>query len=119
MPFGILTGYTSLYWPAQSHACCQNEYMMLLSDSAVAEHFSKPGGENWSFDFREQLESITCPTLIAAGDIDPVTTLEAVEEMAAYIPYAVKQFEFFKNSWSWCLSRRSTRVRSDEKILTK
>ena len=31
------------------------------------------------------------------GDIDLVTTLEAVEEMEAHIPDAMKQFEVFKN----------------------
>lgn len=62
---------------------------------AVIEHFSKPGGENWTFDYRDQLQSITCPTLITAGDLDPVTPLEAVEEMAAHIPDRVRQFEVF------------------------
>jgi pimeloyl-ACP methyl ester carboxylesterase len=44
-----------------------------------------------------KLQSIACPTLITAGDIDPVTTIEAAEEMAAHIPDAVKQFEVFEN----------------------
>ena len=62
---------------------------------AVIEHFSNPGGENWTFDYREQLAAITCPTLVTAGDIDPITPLAAVEEMAAQIPDTVKQFEVF------------------------
>ena len=64
---------------------------------AVIEHFSKPGGENWTFDFREGLKSITCPTLITAGDIDPVTPLEGMEEMAAQIPNKIRKFELFEN----------------------
>ena len=64
---------------------------------AVIEHFSKPGGENWTFDFREGLKSITCPTLITAGDIDPVTPLEGMEEMAAQIPNKIREFELFEN----------------------
>ena len=64
---------------------------------AVIEHFSKPGGENWTFDFREGLKSITCLTLITAGDIDPVTPLEGMEEMAAQIPNKIRKFELFEN----------------------
>ena len=63
----------------------------------VIEHFSKPGGENWTFDFREGLKSITCPTLVTAGDIDPVTPLEGMEEMAAHIPRELRNFELFDN----------------------
>ena len=63
----------------------------------VIEHFSKPGGENWTFDFREGLKSITCPTLVTAGDIDPVTPLDGMEEMAAHIPRELRNFELFEN----------------------
>ena len=63
----------------------------------VIEHFSKPGGENWTFDFREGLKSITCPTLVTAGDIDPVTPLDGMEEMAAHIPRELRNFELFDN----------------------
>ena len=62
---------------------------------AVIEHFSKPGGDTWTFDYREQLAAIACPTLVTAGDIDPITPIVAVEEMPAQIPDAVKQFEIF------------------------
>ncbi|NKB99548.1 MAG: alpha/beta fold hydrolase [Pseudomonadales bacterium] len=65
---------------------------------AVIEHFSKPGGENWTFDFRQQLADVTCPTLVTAGDIDPITPLIAVEEMAACIPEGVRRLEVFSNS---------------------
>ena len=64
---------------------------------AVIEHFSKPGGENWTFDFREQLASIDCPTLVTAGTLDPVTPLVGVEEMASHIPDKVRQLEVFSD----------------------
>ena len=75
----------------------EEEDQRMIWTPAVADHFSKPGGENWTFDFRDQLKTISCPTLITAGDIDPVTTIEAAEEMAAHIPESVKQFEVFEN----------------------
>ena len=61
----------------------------------VIAHFSQPGGENWTFDYREQLSSVACPTLVTAGDIDPITPIEAVQEMADQIPSNILQFEIF------------------------
>jgi proline iminopeptidase len=61
----------------------------------VIAHFSQPGGENWTFDFRQQLSSISCPTLVTAGDIDPITPIEAVQELADHIPGDVLQMEIF------------------------
>lgn len=64
---------------------------------AVIEHFSRPGGENWTFDFREGLANLKCPTLVTAGDVDPVTPIAGVEEMASSIPDQVKQLEVFSD----------------------
>ena len=61
----------------------------------VISHFSKPEGENWSFDFRDSLSSIRCPTLVTAGDIDPITPIEAIQEMADHIPKKYLQMEIF------------------------
>ena len=63
----------------------------------VIEHFSKPGGENWTFDFRKGLEAITCPTLITAGNIDPITPLSGVMEMADHVPLKIRELEVFSN----------------------
>ena len=68
----------------------------LMTPDVIA-HFSAPGGENWSFDFREQLSSISCPTLVTAGDIDPITPIEAVTEMADHIPDEYLQYEVFED----------------------
>lgn len=62
---------------------------------AVIEHFSKPGGENWTFDYREKLAAIACPTLVTAGEIDPITPIAMVKEMASCIPDAMRQLEVF------------------------
>ena len=61
----------------------------------VIAHFSQPAGENWTFDFREQLSSIRSPTLTTAGGIDPVTPIEAVQELADHIPGAMLQMKIF------------------------
>ena len=61
----------------------------------VIEHFSKPGGENWTLDYREKLADIACPTLVTAGEIDPITPIAMVKEMASYIPDAMRRLEVF------------------------
>lgn len=52
----------------------------------VLQHFLGPAGEGRRFNFLPQLGSIRCPTLILAGEADPVTTLADAEDMAAAIP---------------------------------
>ena len=44
------------------------------------------GGELRSYDWFSDLGSIRCPTLILAGDLDPITTVADHEEMVAAIP---------------------------------
>ena len=61
----------------------------------VMSHFSDPGGEHWSFDFREALSHLQCPTLVTAGELDPITPIEAVQELADCIPQEHLQFETF------------------------
>ena len=52
----------------------------------VIEHFARDGGENWRFDYREGLGSVTAPTLVTGGALDPVTPVEVIREMADCIP---------------------------------
>lgn len=63
----------------------------------VMSHFSDPGGEHWSFDFRESLSRLRCPTLVTAGALDPITPIEAIQELAGCIPEEHLQFETFAN----------------------
>jgi proline-specific peptidase len=50
----------------------------------VDHHFS--GSEAFTYDWFGELDQIRCPTLILAGELDPVTTVADHEEMAAAIP---------------------------------
>lgn len=50
----------------------------------VGFHFF--GGEAYTYDWFADLEKITAPTLILAGELDPITTLADHEDMAAAIP---------------------------------
>src|SRR5947207_333329 len=60
---------------------------------AMLAHFFRAGGEGYRFDFLPRLKSIRCPTLVLAGDRDPVTTMEDAEDMVAALPRALVQFE--------------------------
>jgi pimeloyl-ACP methyl ester carboxylesterase len=51
--------------------------------SEVDVHFTQ--GEFFSYDWSGELDRICCPTLILAGELDPVTTVADHEEMAAAI----------------------------------
>ena len=48
----------------------------------VMVHFLGPGGEFHRLDLRKDLRRITCPTLILAGEQDPITPIELSEEIA-------------------------------------
>lgn len=54
--------------------------------SEVLEHFSGRAGEMWRMDFRPHLGRIDVPVLVLAGALDPVTTIEAAEEIVAHLP---------------------------------
>ena len=62
---------------------------------AVLAHFFRDGGEGHRFDFRGRLNDIACPTLLLAGALDPVTTMEDAEEIAASLPPSRTWFERF------------------------
>jgi len=50
----------------------------------VAAHFFR--GEATTYDWFGELDRITAPTLILAGELDPITTLADHDDMAAAIP---------------------------------
>ncbi len=55
------------------------------NDDAL-QHFLGSSGEGRHFNFLPHLRGIRCPTLILAGENDPVTTLADAEDLAAAIP---------------------------------
>ncbi len=54
--------------------------------------------EGATLDLRAELGRIRCPTLVLAGDDDPVTPLESAEEIAAHLPKELVRFERFANA---------------------
>jgi proline iminopeptidase len=51
--------------------------------------------EGATLDLRTELARVRCPTLVLAGDDDPVTPLESAEEIVAHLPPELVRFERF------------------------
>lgn len=59
----------------------------------VMQHFIT--GEQWTMNLFPELHRLKCPTLILAGDHDPVCTIEDMQELAEAIPGNLVRFERF------------------------
>lgn len=70
----------------------------VLRNDDVALHFAGPDKESARFDFREALSRITCPTLVVAGEDDPITPISRSEEIARRLPPHLVRFERFANA---------------------
>ena len=64
----------------------------------VLLHFFGPDGECFTFDFIDDLAKIRCPTLVLAGEDDPMTPVEAHVDIAAAIPSQWVRFERVANA---------------------
>ena len=61
----------------------------------VLHHFFALDGEIRRFDFLAELRDITCPTLVLAGERDPITPVADAEEIVAALPPDLVRFERF------------------------
>jgi proline iminopeptidase len=59
---------------------------------AVLADFTRTFGE---FDVRADLAAIRCPTLVLVGDDDPMTPVEAAQELVALLPAGVARLQRF------------------------
>jgi proline iminopeptidase len=62
---------------------------------AMLNHFFKSDGEGFRFDFRDRLSQVKCPTLVLAGELDPVTPMADSDDIAAALPPALVRYERF------------------------
>jgi pimeloyl-ACP methyl ester carboxylesterase len=68
-----------------------------IINNDVVMHFNGPGGDHDTMDFRSALAKIRCPTLVMAGDRDPITPIALSEEIVASLPAHLVRFERFEN----------------------
>jgi proline-specific peptidase len=62
----------------------------------VFRHFSLPGGEIRSMDFRGALSRVTCPVLVLCGDSDPITPAHLSEEILASLQPSIGKLVRFE-----------------------
>ena len=60
----------------------------MIVKNPVAMHFNGPGNEHGHFDFRADLEHVTCPALVISGGEDPIMPHIFGAEIAQYLPNA-------------------------------
>ncbi len=80
-----------LYNPTPQHP---DLLARVIRRDEVAIHFFR--GEAFTYDWLDELERIRCPTLILAGELDPITTVADQEDMAVRIPGS--RLEVFPNA---------------------
>jgi proline iminopeptidase len=73
-------------------------YARAIRNDAVAFHFAGPDRETARLDFREGLGRIECPTLVVAGEDDPITPISRSELIVRCLPPHLVQFARFPNA---------------------
>ena len=76
--------------PGDANAAARSTF-----NPAMLAHFYGQDGEGHRFDFRPRLTNISCPTLVLAGALDPVSTMADAEDMVASLPAQHVRFERF------------------------
>ena len=69
-----------------------------VRNDEVAFRFGAPDGEAVMLDFTAGLARVQCPTLVVAGEDDPITPVSRSELIAACLPAHLVRFERFANA---------------------
>jgi proline iminopeptidase len=83
-----------LYSP--SGGFTEEERSRPIMNGEVLFHFIL--GEQRTMDLRAGLANVTCPTLVLAGDLDPITPLSCSEEIAASLPSSLAELVVFEGA---------------------
>jgi pimeloyl-ACP methyl ester carboxylesterase len=66
-----------------------------VGNPEVLQWFTRPGGEDHTFNLIPDLARIQCPTLVIGGEEDPMTPIECQADIAAALPPHLVRFERF------------------------
>ena len=66
-----------------------------VGNSEVLQWFTRPGGEDHTFNLMSDLARVRCPTLVMGGEEDPMTPIECQADIAAALPPHLVRFEPF------------------------
>jgi pimeloyl-ACP methyl ester carboxylesterase len=72
-----------------------NVFTRTISNSEVLHWFTRPGGEDHTFNMIAGLSRIKCPTLVMGGEDDPMTPIECQYDIASALPPNLVRFERF------------------------
>jgi pimeloyl-ACP methyl ester carboxylesterase len=67
----------------------------VVANPAVLHWFTRPGGEDHTFNMTPDLARVQCPTLVMGGEDDPMTPIECQADIAAALPRQLVRFERF------------------------
>jgi pimeloyl-ACP methyl ester carboxylesterase len=67
----------------------------VVSNLDVLEWFTRPGGEDHTFNMIPDLSRVRCPTLVMGGEQDPMTPIECQSDIASALPQHLVRFERF------------------------
>ncbi len=73
-------------------------YARAVRNDAVAFHFAGPDRETARLDFRDGLKRLQCPTLVMAGEDDPITPISRSEIIASCVPAHLVRFARFADA---------------------
>jgi pimeloyl-ACP methyl ester carboxylesterase len=66
-----------------------------VGNPEVLQWFTRPGGEDHTFNMIPDLARVQCPTLVMGGEEDPMTPIECQADIAAALPPQFVRFERF------------------------
>ncbi|MEM9655711.1 MAG: alpha/beta hydrolase [Actinomycetota bacterium] len=64
----------------------------------VTAAFTRPGGEQRTFDLTPDLANVECPVLVLGGEDDPMVPIEAQHDLVDALPESLVRFESFPNA---------------------
>jgi len=79
----------------------ENMQRAVMNPKLMADFFLH---EERVFNFLPDLGKIKCPTLITAGDLDPITPLADSKDIAAAMTPGVARLEVFENAGHGCIA---------------
>jgi proline iminopeptidase len=104
----VFQQYVQVCYPLYSRLPAKHESPAPILHADVALHFIR--GEWHTFDSTKELGRIRCPTLVLAGEHDPVLPFEGSQELVSRLPPEHVRFERFPDCGHELLSERPDRV---------
>lgn len=94
-----LDAWLRLAVPLYSHNPMHpNVISRALRNPDVTEAFTRPDGEQRTFDFTNDLANVECPVLVLGGEDDPMVPIEAQHDIVDALPESLVRFESFPNT---------------------